>query len=512
MPFEKNSKKVYKNTLFLYFRMILLMGVNLYTSRIVLQALGVVDFGISNVVGGIIVALSFINNSMTLAVNRYLSFEMGKETEQNTNKIFSLSVNIHVLIALFVILFGETLGLWFINHKLVIPVERMIAANWIYQFSILSFVMSVLRVPYNAMIIAHEEMKLYAYISIVEGLLKLLIAFSLLYILFDKLIIYGGLMAFSVGIITLCYIVLCKRKFKECTYHFFWNKQLFKSMTQYAGISTMGNLSSVILDQGQNILLNIFFGPVLNTARGIVYQINMALSLFVANMYMAATPQITKSYAANDRDYLVKIVNQTALFSLICLSLLIVPVIVELPYLLHLWLGDEFPKETILFGQLVLLNLFTVNLVKTLLIAIQSSAKIFKVHFYTGMLIMCNIPIDYILLKFVHVNAYSIFVVQLFIDVIFVCIVLCLAKKQLNWDIKKYIVKIIFPISLLFISDLIIMMFVTSVIVLDNILNVLLIFSLSSTYILSMSYCFLFSKKNKKVLSGRIRSFFNHYK
>lgn len=505
MPFEKSTKKVYKNTLFLYFRMLLLLGVNLYTSRIILEALGVIDFGIYNVVAGIIVVLSFVNNSMSLAVNRYISFEMGRDNGGAVGRIFSVSVNIHALIALMVIVFGETVGLWFVNYKLVIPPERIVAANWIYQFSIFSFVMTVFRVPYNAMIIAYEEMKAYAYISIVEGLLRLLIAYSILYITFDKLIVYGGLMALSVALVTVVYIFFCLHKYVECRYRFIWDGNLIKSMGQYAGISTMGNLSSVVLDQGQNILLNMFFGPVLNAARGIAYQVNTALNVFVSNLYMAATPQITKSYAADDREYFVKIVNQTALFSQLCLTVLVVPVIVELPYLLHLWLGDGFPEATVIFGRLVLLNMFTANLVKTLLIALQSASKIFKVHFYTGMLTICNIPIDYVLLKWFHIEAYQVFIVQFIIDLIFIYVVLYLAKKQLVWNISEYLFRVILPMFLLFISDVLLLYIIMEALPV-NFLTVSLSFLISGFFILFLAYMFVFPKTMKMFLKDKLRN------
>lgn len=509
MPFERSTKKVYKNTLFLYFRMILLLGVNLYTSRVILEALGVVDFGIYNVVAGIIVVLSFISNSMSLAVNRYISFEMGRDNGGEVGRIFSVSVNIHALIALLVIVFGETAGLWFVNHKLVIPPERIVAANWIYQFSIFSFVMTVFRVPYNAMIIAYEEMKAYAYISIVEGLLRLLVAFSILYITFDKLIVYGGLMALSVALITVVYIFFCLRKYAECRYRFIWDGSLVKSMGQYAGISTMGNLSSVVLDQGQNILLNMFFGPVLNAARGIAYQVNTALNVFVSNLYMAATPQITKSYAADDREYLVKIVNQTALFSQLCLTVLVVPVMVELPYLLHLWLGDGFPEATVIFGRLVLLNMFTANLVKTLLIALQSASKIFKVHFYTGMLTIANIPIDYVLLKWFHIEAYQVFIVQFVIDLVFVYVVLYLADKQLNWNIREYMIKVIMPVSLLFVSDVGLLYMIMETLPV-NFWTACLSFFISGSYVVLLAYLFVLPKELKTALKKKIIGFISY--
>lgn len=445
MTFERNSSRIYKNTNFLYVRLILIMGVTLYSSRVILQVLGVEDFGIFNVVGGLIVLLSFLNNAMTLSVNRFLAYEMGLPNSKDLNKIFSTSVNIHAIIAVIALVFGESVGLWFVNNKLVIPPDRLIAANWIYQFSIVSFVFTVLRVPYNASVIAHENMKLYTYVGIFEAILKLGIVFLLYIVPGDKLIWYGILMALFAFLVTVFYYLYCKHRYEECTYRYVYDKKLSKVMLSYAGISTIGNMSSVVVDQGQNILLNLFFGPVVNAARSISYQVSSALNSFVSNMYMAATPQITMSYAANDRNFLVKIVNQTSLIVMLFLSLLIVPVLFELPFAMKIWLGDNIPEGTVLFTRLILLYMFIGNIGRPLLIAIQSSCNIWKVHVYTGLNSLLSLPIAYIALKVFKVEAYIIFIIQIFICVSYCIILLYLSRVQLDWDIKLFVRKVIIP-------------------------------------------------------------------
>lgn len=445
MTFERNSSKIYKNTAFLYVRLIFIMGVTLYSSRIILDILGVEDFGIFNIVGGLIVLLSFLNNAMALSVNRFLAYEMGLSNFQNLNKIFSTSVNIHVVIAIIVFVLGETIGLWFVDNKLVIPSDRISAASWIYQFAIVSFVFTVLRVPYNASVIAHENMKLYTYAGIFEAILKLGITFLLYIVPGDKLIWYGILMALFTFIMTAFYYLYCKHKYEECTYHYIYDKILSKNMLNYAGISTIGNMSSVVVDQGQNILLNLFFGPVVNAARAISYQVNTALNSFVSNLYMAATPQITKSYAAHDRDYLVKIVNQTSLIVMLFLSLLIVPLIFELPYAMKIWLGPNIPEGTVLFTRLILLYMFISNIGRPLLIAIQSSSNILKVHIYTGLNSLLSLPIAYLALKLFNIEAYKIFVIQIFFCISHCIILLYLSRIQLAWDIKLFVNKVIIP-------------------------------------------------------------------
>jgi O-antigen/teichoic acid export membrane protein len=448
--FEKSAAKLYKNTLFLYGRMFFLMLITLFTSRLTLQCLGVTDFGIYNVVAGVITILSFLSNSMALSVNRFLAFEMGKGNIERLKLVFSVSLVVHVIIAIFALAVGETLGQWFLNTKLSIPSERMVAANWIYQFSILSFIFTIFRVPFNAAIIAHEDMKVYTYLGIVEGLLRLGIVSLLLFMIWDKLIVYGLLFSLLTISISIFYLLYCIRKYRECSFQLVWDTLLFKEMLAYAGISTMGNLSSVVFDQGQNIILNMFFGPVVNAARGISYQVSTAVSVFVNNIYTAATPQITKSFAANDRMYLEKIVNGTTILSMIILVILISPVMVNLPVLLHLWLGTNVPDSTIIFCRYILVGIMMSNICRPLLITIQSSGNIWRVHLYTSLIIMSNIPIDYMLLKYFKIEAYQVFIVYLISLIFFVAVILWLSNKQLLWDVKYFLSHILLPLMMIF--------------------------------------------------------------
>lgn len=430
--------------------MLFLMLITLYTSRLTLKYLGITDFGIYNVVAGIISVLSFLSNSMALSVNRFLSYAMGKNDENGLKEVFSLSVIIHIIIAIIVLLAGETVGLWFVNNKLVIPEERMLAANAIYQFSIISFVFTVIRVPYNGAIIAHEDMKIYTYLGLVEGVLRLLIVISLAFVLFDRLIVYGLLFASLTALVSIFYIVYCKKRYTECRVKRVKNRSLFNEMLSYAGISTMGNLSTVVLDQGQNILLNIFFGPAVNAARGISYQVNTAVSAFVSNIYSAATPQITKSFAAEDKEYLHKIVNETTALAMVILLAINIPVLSNLPYLLNLWLGENVPQLTAEFCQFILIGLLLSNCCRPLLIAIQSSGQIWRVHLYTSLVIIANIPIDYCLLKYTGMSASGVFLIYVISLFFFVAVVLYLSKVQLGWNIKQYVVRILIPVLLVF--------------------------------------------------------------
>ena len=278
-----NNKRIAKNTLFLYFRMLFLMGIALYTSRVVLNTLGVEDYGIYNVVGGVVAMFGFLNLSMSSATQRYITFALGKGDKQRLQTIFSTTLQIHTLIAGIIVLLGETIGLWFLYNKMQIPVDRMDAAFWVLQCSIISSVIMIVSVPYNADIVAHEKMSAFAYISILEAVLKLAVVYMLVIFSFDKLILYAILILAIQILIRFCYSYYCNKHFAETKYKHVWDKALFKEMTGFAGWSMFGNFSAVLFGQGLNILLNIFFGPVVNAARGVAVQVQNAIQQFVGN-------------------------------------------------------------------------------------------------------------------------------------------------------------------------------------------------------------------------------------
>ena len=282
--------------------------VGLYTSRVVLGTLGVDDYGVYNVVGGVVAMLGFLNSAMTAASQRFISFELGTGNRERLKEVFSTSVLIHVVIALIILVLAETVGLWFLNHKINISADRMVAANWVYQCAILSFMLTVVSVPYNASIVAHEHMKAFAYISILDVFLKLLIVYILVVIPFDKLISYAILLLSVALVIRLIYGRYCALHFGECRFRLSWNKRLFKEMFSFAGWSIIGNLGFAIKDQGSNIVLNLFYGVSLNAARGIALQVNGVVSNFYQSFIMAINPQITKQYAAGNVEESVNLV------------------------------------------------------------------------------------------------------------------------------------------------------------------------------------------------------------
>ena len=347
----ENNKRIAKNTLLLYGRMLLTMAISLYTSRVILKVLGVEDFGIYNVVGGIISMFAFINGGMVAATQRYITFEIGSGNTNQLKKVFSTSLQIHAIISVIIIILGETVGLWFLLEKLVIPESRMSAAIWVYQLSIVACIVNIMSIPYNADIIAHEKMSAFAYISIVEVVLKLLIVYMLVFSPLDKLIVYAVLLLVVQIAIRLIYTTYCKKHFEETSYSKCCDKSLVKEMASFAGWSFWGSLAGILYTQGLNMMLNIFFGPVVNAARAIAVQVQSAVQQFVTNFQMAINPQITKSYAKGDLNQMHNLMFRSARFSFLLLLLITLPVLLETNFLLTVWL-KTVPENTFIFTQI----------------------------------------------------------------------------------------------------------------------------------------------------------------
>ena len=393
-----NSRRIAKNTLLLYFRMLLTMVVSLYTSRVVLGALGVEDYGIYNVVGGVVSMFSMLSGSLSAAISRFITFELGTGNSEKLARVFSSSVTIQLCLCAIVLLGAETLGLWFLNNKMVIPESRIYAANWVYQLSLLTFVINLISIPYNAAIIAHEKMSAFAYISIFEAVSKLIVAYCIVVSQIDKLILYASMLATIAIIIRLIYGVYCKKRFEECTYHFIYDHDLLRQMFGFAGWNFIGTSSALLRDQGGNIVINLFCGPAVNAARGIAFQVNAAIHSFVSNFMTALNPQITKSYASGDHEYMMMLLFQGARLSYYILLLLSLPVIVNTHYILQLWLG-QVPEHTVLFVQLVLVFGMCESISSPLITAMLATGKIRNYQLVVGGFQMMNLPVSYILLR-----------------------------------------------------------------------------------------------------------------
>ena len=354
MDQSANNKRIAKNTLLLYCRTLLLMIISLYTSRVVLSTLGVDVYGVYNVVGGFVAMFAVISGALSSAISRFLTFELGKGDKYKLNRIFSTSVNIQILIGLIIFVLGETVGLWFLNTQLNIPQERMFASNWVLQCSLFSFIINLISVPYNAAIIAHERMKAFAYVSILEAVLKLLIVYILFICDLDKLILYAILNVVVALIIRLVYGFFCASNFTECKYRFVYDKSSLTEMAGFAGWNCLTNGAYILNMQGVNLLVNVFFGVTANAARGLATQVDAAIMQFVNNFTTAINPQIIKSYASGDKEAMFKLICRGAKFSYFMLLFFAIPFICEADTILTLWLG-EVPEHTATFLRLTVL-------------------------------------------------------------------------------------------------------------------------------------------------------------
>lgn len=411
-----NNKRIAKNTLLLYVRTLFIMLITLYTSRVILNTLGVSDYGIYNVVGGVVAMFGFINSSMSSATQRYITFALGKGDMKNLQKVFSTALQIHFLIAILILLLGETVGLWFLYEKMQIPTDRMDAAFWVLQCSILSTVVMIISVPYNADIIAHEKMSAFAYISILEAVLKLAVVYALLLSPYDKLIFYAFLILAVQLLIRFCYNNYCHRHFFESKYKHIWDKSLFKEMTSFAGWSMFGNLASVLFGQGLNMLLNVFFGPVVNAARAVSVQVQNAIQQFVGNFQMALNPQITKTYAKGEMKEMHQLMFRSARFSFYLLFLLSLPVLFETNFILTIWL-KTVPENTVIFLRIMICTSLIYTLANPMIIANQATGKVKKYQAVCGSILLMILPISYICLK-LGCPAYSVFIVHFCMEAI----------------------------------------------------------------------------------------------
>ena len=409
-----NNKRIAKNTLLLYFRMLFMMAVSLFTSRVILNTLGVEDYGINNVVGGIVAMFGFINSSMTSATQRYITFALGKGEKERLKTVFSTSLQIHSLIALLIVLLGETIGMWFLYNKMQIPSDRMEAAFWVLQCSIVSTVVMIISVPYNAAIIAHEKMSAFAYISVLEVVLKLLIVYILVVFSVDKLILYAFLFLGIQIFMRFCYSIYCNRHFKETKYRHVWDKALFKEMTGFAAWSLFGNLSAVLFTQGLNMLLNVFFGPAVNAARGVAVQVQHAIQQFVGNFQMALNPQITKNYAKGEMQEMYNLMYRSARFSFYLLFFLSLPILFETDFILTVWL-KTVPDNTITFLRIIICISLIYTCSNPMVVANQATGKVKKYQAVCGSTLILILPISWIFLK-LGFPAYSVFIVHFIME------------------------------------------------------------------------------------------------
>lgn len=440
---SENSKRIAKNTLLLYFRMLFMMLVALYTSRVVLNTLGVEDFGIYNVVGGVVTMFSFINGAMATGTQRYLNFELGRGDFLRLSQVFSTSCQIHILIAVLVIILAETVGLWFLYHKMTIPEARMDAALWVYQCSILSTAVMVISVPYNACIIAHERMSAFAYISVLEVILKLLIVYLLMIGNFDKLKLYAVLILIVQVGIRLFYGRYCSRHFSETKFRRRWDEQLFREMLGFAGWNLWGNCAGIAYTQGLNILLNMFFGPTVNAARGVAVQVQSAVTQFSSNFQTALNPQITKSYASRNLAYMHSLVFRSARYTFFLLLFFVLPIAMETETILQIWL-KTVPTHTATFIRLMLCVTVIDAVANPFMVSAQATGKVRFYQSVVGGILLTILPISYVALR-LGGDPESVFVVHLCVCISAFVVRMLIIRPMVGLRISSYLRQVVQP-------------------------------------------------------------------
>ena len=435
------NKRIAKNTMLLYIRMGVMMIISFFTARITLEALGVVDYGINNVVGGLVSMFSLISSSLSSSVSRFMTFGLGKGDKKELNKIFSTSVNIHIVLAIIVVIAIETIGVWFLNNKMVIPAERLTAAHWVLQSSTVLFVVGLLSVPYNAAIIAHERMDIYAYFTLFDAFARLAIIFAIKYYGGDKLILLAVISLIPPLIKQFYYWHYSKRNFEECTYHAIWDKRVFKEMFGFAGWNFLGNTAYILNTQGVNMLINLFFGVTLNAARGIATQIESIVTQFAGNFTVAMNPQITKSYAAGNLDHTYSLIKKGAIYSFCLMLIIVVPIIMEIDNILKLWLGNV-PEHTATFTRLCLCGNLIMTLGNSLYTGIIASGKIRKYQIIITIAGAWVFPLTYLAFK-LGMPAESAYIIYNIVYFSLLIIRAYLAKGIINLNMRQYIQDVI---------------------------------------------------------------------
>lgn len=438
---KTNSERIMSNTIFLYIRSVLIIVISLASSRIVLKNIGVTDFGLYNVVGGVVLMFSFLNNALTAAVQRFISFELGRNNTERLKKVFSLSVTVHFILALIIVFIAETIGYWFFSQYLNIPEDRYSASLVVYNAAILALFFSVVQVPYTACIVAHEKMKYYAFVQVFDILLKLIAVIMLGFISGDRLVYYG-IFLLGVSICTfMMYSIYSSTRFIECKYSFVWDKKIFKDILGFSTWSLYGGLASVGSSQGVNIILNIFFGAIVNAARGIAFQVNSAVSSLYSSFSQAINPQIIKQYSVQNFDYVAKLAYSGSKMIYFLVFFFALPVLVETEYIINLWLGQQ-PQYVVAFCRLVLvatlIDCFSMPFVQV----VQATGNIKKYQLLIGTTLLLDLPFSIAMIKITD-NPESCFYVHIFVVMATSYIRAKMGSRILNrsfWEFAKSVI------------------------------------------------------------------------
>lgn len=449
---SQSNKRIAKNTLLLCIRMFFTLFIGLYTSRVVLKTLGIDDYGIYNVVCGFVSMFAFLNVSMSNGIQRFFNYEFGKNSIDGARKVYITSLVVQALLLLIIILLTETLGLWYLHNKMVIPVDRFEAAQWIYQFSVLSFAFIIMQVPYKAVIMAHERMDFYAFITIFDSILKLIIVVLLPFADADRLVLYGFLLMLIECMNLVLVYIYSKKRFEEIGFVPKFNKKLFRSILSFSSWNIFGTFSNMMREQGLNMILNLFFGPAVNAARGVAYQVTAAMQGFVTNVSIAVRPQIVQSYAQGNTTRTINLMYSLSKLSILTLYIMAYPILLEIDYVLEMWLGDNVPQYTSSFIIIVVLITFINNMNAAVSAVVHATGKMRKYQFVGSCINISSIPIAYYSLKLGY-DPNSVFWISLLFTIVMQTASLFILRNLIKFSLKEYAKQVLKPFVLVVIAS-----------------------------------------------------------
>lgn len=504
----ENNKRIAKNTMYMYIRMGVTMLVSLYTSRVVLENLGVSDYGIYNVVGSVIAAFAFLSEPLSSATQRFFNFELGRDNKAQLNVIFNMSVIIYVILSFILMILIEIVGIWFINNKMSLPPERMDAALFAFHVSILTFVVNLLRIPFDALILAHEKMSFYAGISLLDVTLRLLNAFSLIYLTVDKLYLYSSNLLLIIGLVLVVTSAYCFKQFKYISFQKpkdIWDKETFKKLFNFSGWSLFGAVANMTANQGLNILLNVFFGVVVNAAMGIANQVNSAISQFATNFQTAFRPQIVKYYASNEIDSLKLLINRTSKLSYLLLFSLLCPIWFNIDIILKIWLGaNNVPQYTSAFCVLMTIYALLNSLSAPMWMTVQATGTIKKYQLVISSAIFLNIIFAYIFLL-LGFPPTIVLLIKCILDILYIAIRMYFMKIMINFSISDYLNEVIRPLVIVSLIP-IVLLFVIIKVTDEGLIRVLL--TCGGFYIayLPLAYFIAIPKTERQVIGEYVKN------
>lgn len=500
--YKSDNKVIVKNTIILYMRMLITMGISLYVSRSILNTLGETNFGIYNAVGGFVALFTMISGSMSGATQRYISYEIANVKGGDVKKVFSTALNIHFILAIVIVVIGELIGIWFINSKMNFPADRYFAATMVYHISLFTFAMNIISIPYLSAIIAYEKFTAYAYFNILEVLLNLVVSFLIIKSPIDNLIYYALLLATIAIIIRVLYVTYVKYNFKHCRHSFKIDKTMLREMTSYVGWNTIGEISGSVKEQGLNILSNIFFGAGVNAARGLAEQVSSAVSKFSGGFQMAMNPQIVKLYAAGQKENMFTLVFRGSKLSYLLLSLFAIPIIIEAPFILGLWLIDV-PNYTVEFVRIILLTAMIDSVSKPLITAMQASGKIRNYQIVVGGTMLLTLPVAYGFLK-LGFDPKSVLWISLCFSIICLSLRIIMLNRTIEFPIFSFVKKVICPLCVVTIVSYLPAKWI-SIYLEDSFFSLICTLMLTTLFAVSSSYFIALNAEERTMIMSFIK-------